>query len=498
MPSYNLAERAWIPVQTTDGTGQELSLKQVITGAHQLARITGNPLEAAVLFRLLLAIAHQVCELEDRDSWLEVWQNQEPLQNRMAAYVAEHHDKFDLYGRPRPFAQHPGLPEPNRTPAEIVYDRAQGNNPVFLDASIVAEANPIPSALAARSLLVTHAYGGSGTGGNNPLNGGKKDTMFAGPLCARMIAILEGENLLESIILNLAYGRKAGKPAWERPLSEIPGLTKPTGLSDLYTRTTRNALLAPSEDGEFCVGVAVRMGQGLDSAEDGSDDPLIPVYYVSKDKVFKALRQSTEKALWRNSEDLLVPAAAADTRPLASIANINNLISSDDLGKKGRMRLRTLGIAANAQGPVSELWRDEALPFHLSLFQTGNGYAQLSRAMQMAEFAADQFRRRLYIFATEYVCNGGSAPDPKDVKRLQDELSPGLQDFWMKIGPQGEQLALAPPNEVEWEKTCLDASNAAYKDAINRLAPDARRYRAEFARSGNPSEKSKKKGTATV
>ena len=214
MPSFRLDTQRWIPIVWSTGEYEELSLLDAVQQAEKIRAIVGNPLEVAVLTRLLLAIAHSVSAPTDAYEWLDVWNDRPGLLKNMVAHIQDNQAAFDLYSPDQPFLQNPKLPEPTASPALLVYERAQGNNPVFLDASQVAFPAPIPSSEAARALLVTHSFAGSGTGGNNPLNGGKKDTMYAGPLCARMIAVLEGENLAKTIAFNLASGAKPGKPNW--------------------------------------------------------------------------------------------------------------------------------------------------------------------------------------------------------------------------------------------------------------------------------------------
>jgi CRISPR system Cascade subunit CasA len=500
MPSYNLTERSWIPVLLKDGTSTEVSLLGAIEGASGIARISGNPLEAAVLHRLLLAIALRVSAPKDPGEWLKLWADRGALMHAMSNYLRANTEAFDLYSRERPFAQNPRLPPPTRTPAELVYERARGNNPVFLDGSVVADPKTLSSDQAARSLLVAHAFGGSGTGGLNPLNGNKKDTMYAGPLCARMIALLEGEDLSETLLLNLTVGQKAGQPCWERTQKDTPMQTRPEGLCDLYTRATRNILLEPSPDGEYCERVVIAMGESVLSEEGSDDDPLIPRYFSKVDKKFKALRVNPAKALWRNSQVLLVPEATDVEKPLASIALLRVLIiSRGAMKERGEIRLRAIGVAANAQGPVTDLWLDESLSFSLGLFSPGNGYQSLLSLVEKAESEANTLRRQLSTFAARYVSNGGGSPDPKDLSRLIEEICPGLNSYWMSLAPEGERLALDPPEPEAWNKRVVKVRQRAYQEAIDQLPVDGRRLRAQFSQQNvDDKEEKRKKEKQTI
>jgi CRISPR system Cascade subunit CasA len=498
MPKFNLTDEKWIPVLRPDGRSDEVSLVDIFTQAKDIVQITGNPLEAAVLHRLVFAITQWVRTPKNVDEWLVMWKDRTSCLGEIATYLRDHAQKFDLYSQECPFGQHPGLQTADRTPAEILYDRAQGNNPVFLDSSLVSAPTPIPSAMAARGLLVTHAYGGSGTGGLNPLNGNKKDTMYAGPLCARMVCFLEGKDIEETILLNALVLKPTGRPSWERTSADSPKQTLSEGVCDLYTRKTRNIRLSPSEDGVKCLGVAVVMGEGVLADDEVSGDPMIPVYFA-KDNKFKALRLDSGKALWRCSQVLMIHEETDQRRPLSSISQLGKVLRRDLLADRSEIRLRSIGVAANAQGPVTEIWRDEALPFRLSLFMEKTGYADLSAAVTKAEGEADLLRRHLYGFANRYLSDGGGAADPKDVARLIEELSPGLNDFWSVVGPTGENLAVSNLDDEKWTRLLSSARLNAFSAAIDRLALDSRRMRAQFARSENTNLTSKpKKGRQTA
>ena len=65
MPSYRLDTQPWIPVVLKTGTPAEVSLLDAIERAPGIRTIAGNPLEVAVLARLLVAIAHAVRQPQD-------------------------------------------------------------------------------------------------------------------------------------------------------------------------------------------------------------------------------------------------------------------------------------------------------------------------------------------------------------------------------------------------------------------------------------------------
>lgn len=501
MHSFRLDERPWIPVVDADGIQREVSLLDAIQDAPKLTRIGGNPLEAAVLTRLLVAIAHLVRHPKGARDWARrCWNDQPGLLADMSDYVGARAEVWDLYDPDRPFLQDARIGEANGAPAALVYERARGNNPVFADHSLVADPRPLSSAHAARALLVTHAYGGSGTGGNSPINGGKKDTMYAGPLCARSISLLEGANLAETIALNVVNLNEevpAGTPAWDRAPVTAPGLRRADGVADLLTRATRAVRLRSSDDGEWCVAAAIYMAEAIPADDEaGIRDPHIPRYWASADKKHKVLRLHPERDLWRSAPVLLAAREGEGGPDPAPVVRQIGAMAGIQVPREARIGLRFLGVAANAQGPVTEMWRDETLPFSLSVVEDDTRYARLAEAVNAADNEAQNLRRCLRRFAEAYLASGESTPDPKAVDRLVEELAPGLALYWGEIAPAGQRLGLNLPEMDTWREHLIKARKRAYEAAIGRLPANSRRLRAQFEHKP-PKEAANRKGKVT-
>jgi hypothetical protein len=220
-----------------------------------------------------------------------------------------------------------------------------------------------------------------------------------------------------------------------------------------------------------------------------ADDPFVALQLDAEGKKYVPLRFEAGKALWRSAHALLAinPSGSANQlagRPLPALDQLRRLAMRYDGLALSAVTVRACGAGGNAQGPVTDLWRDETLPFGLSVLTDDARYAALERAVAGAEETARKLRGRLKWFALAYLRNGGhSSPKPKDAGRLADELAPNLAGFWSDIGPKGERIALDDFDDAAWEKELAAASDRAFRKAIDRLPPDARRLRAEFARA---------------
>lgn len=96
-PSFDLTGSAWLPVLRKDGTGDELSLREIFDQAGDLRRLVGEvPTQEFALLRLLLAILHDALDgPRDLEEWQELWDGGLPL-DRITAYLDDHRARFDL------------------------------------------------------------------------------------------------------------------------------------------------------------------------------------------------------------------------------------------------------------------------------------------------------------------------------------------------------------------------------------------------------------------
>jgi hypothetical protein len=296
------------------------------------------------------------------------------------------------------------------------------------------------------------------------------------------IAFLEAGSLQDTLLLNLMASKAEGTPGWEWAGVATRDKVASTGVADNYTRPTRGALLYPSPDGTETLSAFVTSGAAFADG-DAQDDPLIPHCKV-KDK-YLPFRHEPDIALWRSANVLL----STHDRPLGVLGQLSRLSRRYDLGLD-QVSLRVAGITGKLGQVKHYLWRDESLPFGFSVIADDERYAGLDRAIREAEAAADVARKRIYGFAARYLQNGTeSAPDKKDIGRLADEISPDLVDFWAMLAPEGERIACDGFDEQRWADLLKKASEEAFRRAVHRLPPDARRYRAEFVRADGGSQK---------
>jgi CRISPR type I-E-associated protein CasA/Cse1 len=395
-------------------------------------------------------------------------------------YIEAQKDAWDLFHENQPFGQLSHLGKTLNPAHLLVYEAARKNNSVFADHSVVDAPVPIPAAVLARGLIVTNAYAGSSGGGYR-----------SGALAMRTVAFLCGRTLDETLLLNLLV--QGGLPAsydWKRYGHPIDHAASSMDIVQRYLWTARRVRLRADASGTAAATMMLAPGDEMPESE-RTEDPMIVMRKDSKGTTYVPLRLQAGRALWRSAHVLLN--WHEDVKRLGAIDQLHRLARRGFISADQPVSMRVCGVAGEAQGPSSELWRDETLPFGLSVISDDKRYSDLVRAVSAAEEAASSTRKRIYSFAARYLQNGAdSTPDKENVGKLSDELSPDLVDFWAALAPAGERIACDSFDETAWSALLRKASDDTVRRAIDGLPPDARRYRAEFTRSA----KRKKGATA--
>lgn len=290
-PSFDLTREPWIPVQRSDGTEEELSLRAVFAEATKLRRVVGDvPTGEFALLRLLLAILHDAVDgPRDVDEWEHLWTNGLPV-DEVTAYLDRNSERFDLLDPQVPFLQTAGLRTAQGEVASldrIVADVPNGAQFFTMRARGV---DRLGFAEAARWLVHAHAFDTSGikTGavGDRRVKGGKvypQGVGWAGNLGG---VLVEGHDLRETLLLNLiafdtdnlTVRAERDRPAWRQPpagpgqADELELSRRPAGIRDLYTWQSRRVRLAFDADGVF--GVVLGYGDPLPALNKQLYEPM--------------------------------------------------------------------------------------------------------------------------------------------------------------------------------------------------------------------------------
>jgi CRISPR type I-E-associated protein CasA/Cse1 len=484
MPKFRLDQQPWIPVTNANGVAVHVNLIRLFGDATTISGLAGSPLEVAAITRFLLAIVHLVETPTSLDAWAKLWQKRGQLMSRCAQYIETQRDAWDLFHEEHPFGQLPNLDKTKNPAHLLVYEAARKNNPVFADHSVEKAPAAIPAPVLARGLIVTNAYAGSSGGGYR-----------SGPLAMRTVAMLCGRTFDETLLLNLLVQRESPtKYDWKRYGHPVGRAGSSLDIVRRYLWTARGVRLLPDATTTAAATMMLAPGNEMPESE-RTEDPMVVLRKDAKGAAYVPLRLDPGRALWRSAHVLLD--WHEDVKRLGAVDQLHRLLRRGLIAENLPVSMRVCGVAGDAQGPSSELWRDETLPFGLSVLSDDKRYSDLVRAIGAAEEAATKTRKRVYSFAARYLQNGAdSSPDKENVGRLSDELSPRLVDFWAALAPTGERIACDGFHEAAWSALLRNASEGTFRQAIERLPPDARRHRAQFMRQIATGTKQRKGATA--
>ncbi|MGW1177413.1 type I-E CRISPR-associated protein Cse1/CasA [Kitasatospora sp. NPDC002543] len=355
-PAYNLFDEAWVPVRwgphpggSNDETDLSASyppavgLRELLLRAHEIEQITIEiPPALSALYRVLYAVTARMARLDQvrsdesgarsgsatadwsvRRSELVDEGRFDP--ERVAEFVANHRDRFDLFDSARPFLQDPRLAEqcdPANTAGvdKLITTRPSGNNHSwFQHVNSAAPDLPTP-AQAVLHLLVWHYYGPSGRCSSRTVGDVKDAGSKAGPLRSTLSYHPEGETLFESLLAALPepgadVRRDTDLCPWEwevlpDPLAAPPPLRGP--CSELTARSQHALLLVPDDTGAFVKDAFITWAYRDKISREG--DPFL-IWQTSKQGNPYPRPADSHRALWRDLDALLLKNPAGSAKP---------------------------------------------------------------------------------------------------------------------------------------------------------------------------------------
>lgn len=416
--SFNLMDRAWIPVTLTNGGGRrDLSIREVFEMADDIVAVDGDiPLQRFTLTRLLLAVMYgafnrRFVDGKGRERRLDasLWH---PLLEEGAhggfarrildGYCTRFRDRFDLFDPVNPFYQVAGLHTAKNDVSgleKLILDAPSGDP--FFTTRIGEGLRSLEAAEAARWLVTAQAFDPSGIKsgavGDSRVKGGKGypiGTAWCGNLGGFLV---EGPTLWQTLMFNLVgqdvlAGSYSGvswnddKPVWERPQRDektVDGFDQPAdtaggttffhGPATLLTWQSRRIRLV--HDGETVTGVVIANGDRLKPQNAYCFEMLSGWRYsVPQSKklhqiVYMPRRHDPVRALWRGLPTLVVgeeePANAKGSKPADYLRPFVLDWLSDMSVVNRPVRLHAFGVEYGAQEAVVDSVVDDSLDLNL-------------------------------------------------------------------------------------------------------------------------------------
>lgn len=368
--AFDLRTEAWLPCWLGD-VPRDLSLREVLAQAHEIDEMSDpSPLVTAALHRLLLAILHDAyLGPEDDADWRAIWARghfgDEPLD-----YLDARDGLFDLFDGEKPFYQRGGLsalykPRPLRNLAHE--SRHSGAVPEMCaaDADEGADGDEwISAAEAARLLVAFQPYALGGLTSRLP---GEPQSATAAPLVNAEVVLLRGQNLFETLCLNMApyVPDEEDLPAWDGGPTENADRA-PTGRLDWLTWQSRRLLLSPPgvRDGRLYVRqIRVCAGWALGDAEDLRElESQTGWRWSDKESQWFPVGMREEHPTWR---DLAAMMARPGYQMPGNVAALLQRVQVGVLPADTPVALNVLGMVTDQFRLLC--WRRERFPLPLDL-----------------------------------------------------------------------------------------------------------------------------------
>lgn len=500
---FDLLHQPWLPCLDLNSKPLEhdANLREVFANAPELSAIQcETPLVTISLYRLLIAILLAALRYANQaprrvEEWAPLWRKRAFDMDLCNNYFNILGDRFDLFHLNYPFYQNleargrkdeQGNSFSKRMP-DMMHEIAWGNNPTLFDHHFESAGFALSPAQAARRLVAIQAFGLSGTSGPPMPN------YRTAPLVKSVILLAQGNNLFETLMLNLPLVTKKEKndfPSWDtgkRPDWEDPRSADheegylPRGMLDYLTWQNRLIWLKPESpvtQMKMSRGYALKM----DRVEEVRLEPMKSYYRREKKDgtgYFVPIVWDEHQALWRDSATLLNVHVARGDRPPHAFKLISDVLTLSDspLDATHCYRFSAFGLASN-QASV-EFYRQETFPLPLAYLHSEKAVEKLKDNLKEAEKvgqklkgACDHIKKQLY-------------PSDGNDRARQVFADGVLRRYWSQLETVFSSMMVRTAQDevtrdeeaIRWRGEINTAVDVAFEEAIVGLGMSARSYR---------------------
>jgi CRISPR system Cascade subunit CasA len=415
MSRFNLIDEKWIPVRFSDGTRDELGIRDTLLRSKEIAAIEdSSPLVVAALHRFLLAVLYRALEgPTDIDQAKALFKVGLPRE-KITAYLEKCRDRFWLFDEKYPFGQIPTFePKAWRAWTALAAEHNADNAKVLFDHVDVEAPGTITEAAAARWILATQTFS---------VSCGKSELSHTGtaPSATAAMALPLGSDLQDTLLLSLVPQNRAviaaDLPVWERSPESVANLKAgferaASGLADRYTWRVRSVRLKEN-DSDRIGKLAFASGIGNSSVD--QSDPMLS--YRIDDKNGKLPIQFRDRGLWRDFDSLLPDESHLAPQVIEHAMALTRM-------NRGRFPCSVMVLGQANNKAKIEYWRMErfALPEAL----TGDRFirVEIRQLLKDSEDAQKSLWSACSSFARDLLSRGDRNPDGKDIKKFVKQMS---------------------------------------------------------------------------
>jgi CRISPR system Cascade subunit CasA len=433
--SYNLVDEPWISCTSRDGTRMQIGLRELLATAHELRGIESqNPLTAAALLRVLLALVHRVVDGPRRArDWRALYTAKRFAGESIDKYFQTFNDRFDLFSDTYPFYQTAGLSivdaHGNHSPvsaAVIMHERASGNNKTIFDHTTDDTPLALTPAQAALALITTQMFALGGLNKKTTKPFGFQQSYLNAPMVSGIFIALTGESLFETLMLNLLLPESHtirgdnDKPVWERDDAGADRAIPPKGYLDFLTCKCRHIRLLPERIGDAVIVSKLHIAQG--EAFPDVENPAFMRKKNVKTGEWYCLQLDPDRLVWRDSTSLFAFDTATDHRPAAFRQAVS---MHREVPLSSQYLCTAIALANDKANPLA--WRKEILSVPFALLENEYTVQTLTAGMGRADDVA-----RILDGAVKTFIRNVLPPNSKDVNE-KAAATGAMRFYWDRL-----------------------------------------------------------------
>jgi len=371
----------------------------------------------------------------------------------------------------------------------LATESANGHNATLFDHCTDQSEVNWRSAQAARWLVACQSFAlGFGRSGSAKIDGEyEKLPYLADSIALRGMNVwLQGANLFDTLMINLAPTDDVSRPPWELHDSHqyrdrLHGERKETvtslGVVDSLTWQSRLVRFLP-EERSFSRAFFT---QGR-SADKCSHDPM-KVYRASKTKGVSSLPINSMKAVWRDAHSIFtIPPAKSNERRPECFNLLGRAQSAGIIQPERQFVAHAVGLASAPDKPGKFLlWRHERMPV-TGAFLAVHVIERLGQLLEESEQAAFELGNRTWRISRLYLApdaesQDGRQPDKDDVAKVVEAID-SRPAYWARMEKHFYELLESLPNDWDpdsdrWKPEEQQTATNRWRENVKREATRA-------------------------
>jgi len=439
MSQFNLIHEKWIPVRFSDGTRDELGIRDTLLRAKEITAIEDqSPLVVAALHRFLLAVLYRALEgPTDIEQAKELFRKGLPHE-KITAYLEKWHDRFWLFNEKYPFEQISGFnPKEWKAWTKLTAEHNAENAKVLFDHIDVKKPFPLSFATTARCLLAAQTF---------DLAVAKSE--FVQPLDApsarAVFFIVVGNNLHDTLCFCLKpqakHISKQDSAQWE-VTPDTAKLLKSgkgkviSGYSDLYTWRSRSVILKDGGHRKICT---LGFASGVSVANDGPFiDPML-CYHEKQDSGLAPFKFREDKDFWRDFDSLLP--GGTSRSPLVVE---NAVLLCESVSGRWPLGVLVCGQKTKSGQAKVDFWRHLFFALPKALPGMADVKSEIQSILVIVEEAGRALHSALEIFQQHVLIRDRPTPlnknEKKKIRQIVDSTGQ-LHLFWATMESHFHQI----------------------------------------------------------